>query len=156
MWLQKPYRHASKLRHSRARSSRYSVCMSKMCLLPPGLKKTIDPCQCQMHSMDSARLLRIRDKLAKYNFRVSWEPGKTNINTDLLSRAPIFDPEDEEPATSTTIQCLAASMTLDTLLQHKCSKYDLLRANIQNTNKPIKNKHTAPYIKIWDKLCRRQ
>ena len=38
------------------------------------------------------------------------------------------------------------------LILHKCPDYDLLRANIQNTNKPFENRHTAPYLKIWEKL----
>ena len=36
----------------------------------------------QMHSMDNARLLRMREKLVRYNFHVRWTPGKSNIIAD--------------------------------------------------------------------------
>ena len=59
--------------------------------------------------MDNARLLRISEKLAKYNFDAHWAPGKTNIVADALNRAPIFDPKEEKLTTSSTLQCLTAT-----------------------------------------------
>ena len=46
-----------------------------------------------MHSMENSGLLRMREKLSRYNFTIKWSTG----------RAPIFDPEDEELTTSSTI-----------------------------------------------------
>ena len=93
----------------------------------------------QMHNMDNARLLRIRGKLARYTFSMQWTPGKTNIIADAFCRAPIFDPEEEELTTSSTIQCLAASDEFKLLTTHKCEEYKLLWAYVQNSNHPIAN-----------------
>ena len=46
---------------------------------------------------------------------------------------------------STSIQCLAATTMMETLLQHNDPEYEALRAHIQNTNKPTKNGITTPY-----------
>ena len=71
--------------------------------------------------------MREREKLARYNFNIRWTPGKSNIIADALTRAPIFDPEEEE-LTSSTIQCLADSEEMKLLTFHKCEQYNLLRA----------------------------
>ena len=98
--------------------------------------------------MENARLLRMREKLVIYNFAVKWTPGKSNTIADALSRAPIFDPEVEELTTSTTIQCLTNSEEMKLPTTHKCEKYNLLRAYIQNSNQQIENDTTTPYKKI--------
>ena len=72
--------------------------------------------QHQMYSMDNVHLLRMREKLPKYDFDVHWTPGKNNIVADALSRATIFDPEEEELTTSLTLQCLTATWGLEMLL----------------------------------------
>ena len=46
--------------------------------------------------IQNARLLRFREKLASYTFEVIWTPGKTHYIADALSRAPVFDPVEEE------------------------------------------------------------
>ena len=74
----------------------------------------------QMHSMDNAHLLRIREKMARYNFTVRLTPGKTKIIANTLSRAPIFDPEEEELTASSTLQCLAATREPERLTEHNC------------------------------------
>ena len=81
-----------------------------------------------------------------------WTPGKSNIIADALSRAPIFNPEEEELTTSSTIQCLAASEELKMFTSHECEQYKLLRAYVQNSNYPIANDITVPYKKIWKRL----
>ena len=44
----------------------------------------------------NTRLLKIREKLANFSFNVEWEPGKTHLIADALSRAPVFTPSEEQ------------------------------------------------------------
>ena len=44
--------------------------------------------------LPNPRLQRMREKLAAYNFIVTWVPGKTHLIADALSRAPLFTPEE--------------------------------------------------------------
>ena len=61
----------------------------------------------QLHELDNARLMRMREKLTNFSFELKWVKGKTQIITDALSRAPVFQPEeDEDEAIDTAIQCL--------------------------------------------------
>ena len=46
--------------------------------------------------LDNARLMRIREKMIPYNFKVTWIEGKQNAIADALSRAPVFPAEEEE------------------------------------------------------------
>ena len=46
--------------------------------------------------MDNARLMRMREKLVMYNFKVIWVPGHSHEVADALSRSPVFDQKDEE------------------------------------------------------------
>ena len=46
--------------------------------------------------MDNARLMRMREKLVMYNFKVIWVPGHSHEIADALSRSPVFDQKDEE------------------------------------------------------------
>ena len=63
----------------------------------------------QLHKLDNARLLRMREKLTNFSFEVKWVEGKTHMIADALSRAPVFQPEeDEDEALDTAIQCLRA------------------------------------------------
>ena len=61
----------------------------------------------QLHELDNARLMRMREKLTNFSFEVKWVEGKTHMIADALSRAPVFQPEEEEDkAIDTGIQCL--------------------------------------------------
>ena len=51
--------------------------------------------------------MRMREKLTNYSFKVKWVEGKTHMIADALSRAPVFQPEEEEDETTdTAIRCL--------------------------------------------------
>ena len=50
----------------------------------------------QLHELDNARLMRMREKLTNFSFKVKWVEGKTNMIANALSRAPVFQPEEEE------------------------------------------------------------
>lgn len=42
-----------------------------------------------LDKLDNPRLLRLRLKMARYNFTARWVPGNRNIEADALSRSPI-------------------------------------------------------------------
>jgi hypothetical protein len=42
-----------------------------------------------LDKLDNPRLLRLRLKMARYNFTARWVPGNRNIQADALSRSPI-------------------------------------------------------------------
>lgn len=48
--------------------------------------------------LSNARLLRFREKLLDYRFKVIWSPGKTHCIADALSRSPVFQPPELQPA----------------------------------------------------------
>ena len=59
----------------------------------------------RMDETTNTRLLRIREKLSNFWLEVKWEPGKTNLIADALSRAPVFaPPEDEEEDDHTMVR----------------------------------------------------
>ena len=45
-----------------------------------------------LDKLDNPRLLRLRLKMQRYCFIMRWVPGKENLGTDTLSRAPIDQP----------------------------------------------------------------
>ena len=45
--------------------------------------------------MQNARLMRMREKLVAYNFKVLWVEGKNHKIADALSRYPVFDPKED-------------------------------------------------------------
>ena len=54
----------------------------------------------------------MRKKLAAFNFTVTWVPGKTHLIADVLSRAPLFKPEEHpDLEVDTALSCL--TMTKD-------------------------------------------
>ena len=61
----------------------------------------------QLHELDNARLMSMREKLTNFSFEVKWAEEKTHMIADALSRAPAFQrKEDEDEAIDTAIQCL--------------------------------------------------
>jgi hypothetical protein len=46
--------------------------------------------------VENARVLRYREKTTQLSFDVTWSPGKNHEIADALSRAPVFDPQEEE------------------------------------------------------------
>ena len=65
--------------------------------------------QKDLHTVDTPRLLRLREKLIAYSFKVTWVPGKTHLIVDALSRAPVFELEECQDLTiDTAVTCLKA------------------------------------------------
>ena len=86
--------------------------------------------QQKMHEMDNARILRMREKLAEYNFTIEWANGKQNRIAEALCRAPTFQSMEEELTTSAAIHCLAATTTMESLTQNNDEEYGNLKAHI--------------------------
>ena len=42
----------------------------------------------QLHELDNARLMRMREKRTNFSFEVKWVEGKTHMIPDALSGAP--------------------------------------------------------------------
>ena len=62
--------------------------------------------------LPNPRLQRMREKLAAFNFSVTWVPGKTHLIADALSHAPLFKPEEHpDLKVDTALSCL--TMTKD-------------------------------------------
>ena len=105
-----------------------------------------------LHSIENARLLRLREKLSPYNFVVNWAPGKNHLIADTLSRAPIFEAEETELTTDSALQCLASTTTLSQLENHDDKDYKYLATAILNSNAVPKTREAAPYKKEWTRL----
>ena len=60
----------------------------------------------QLNALENSRLMRMREKLTEYSFEVKWVEGKSHYIADALSRAPVFDPHEEELTVDCAINCL--------------------------------------------------
>ena len=49
-----------------------------------------------LDAIDNRRILSLLDKIAGYTFTVQWVPGKNHCIADALSRAPVFQPSEED------------------------------------------------------------
>ena len=73
--------------------------------------------------MNCVSLLRFREKLLDYVFKIRWCPGKDHLVADAMSRAPVFPGSDDpDPACS----LLRASIATDPLFEDflACAKSD--------------------------------
>ena len=66
--------------------------------------------------MQNARLMRMREKLVEYNFKVHWVEGKNHKIADTLSRYPVFAPNEEE--TNTEEEEKKIQKTIDTAIDY--------------------------------------
>jgi hypothetical protein len=61
-----------------------------------------------LHTLENARLMRMREKIQHYCFTVDWVAGETHKIADALSRYPVFTAQEEELPIDTSIKCLQA------------------------------------------------
>ena len=83
----------------------------------------------------SPRLQCLREKVAMYTFRVSWDPGKTHLIADALSRAPLFAPEEHLGLEiDTAISCLTQTShpTMDLIFKSIDDDYRLLLSDVKH------------------------
>ena len=65
--------------------------------------------------------MQMREKLSGYRFDVKWVPGKNHQIADALSRAPLFEPEQEPDNminTALTCLCITNDPAYSVLLNH--------------------------------------
>ena len=100
--------------------------------------------QRKMHEVDNTRILRMREKLAEYNFTIEWANGKQNRIAQTLCRAPKFQAIEEELTTSIAIHCFAAATTMESLTQNNDEKYAIMKAHIGTKHKqPTQKQHNS-------------
>ena len=46
-------------------------------------------------ALENARLMRMREKIIPYTFKITWVAGKTHYIADALSRYPVFGPAED-------------------------------------------------------------
>ena len=49
-----------------------------------------------LDKLDNPRILRLRLKMQRFDFKATWVPGKSNTDADALSRAPFEQPKPED------------------------------------------------------------
>ena len=49
----------------------------------------------ELHRLENPRLMRMREKIAHFNFELKWVTGKNHYIADALSRAPVFGPKEQ-------------------------------------------------------------
>ena len=57
-------------------------------------------------ALENARLMRMREKIIPYTFKITWVAGKTYYIADTLSRHPVFGPAEDNFNVTTAIKCL--------------------------------------------------
>ena len=112
--------------------------------------------------ISNARLQRFCEKLLQYTFTISWVPGKVHLIADALSRAPVFDPPENEEVTANLV--LSRTISKDPALQelYDCIAEDDSYSKVKQaflSGKDVKNfpiDHPARrYKQIWDDLSLR-
>ena len=56
----------------------------------------VDNFRKQLHKLENARLMRMRENFTNFSFDVKWVEGKMHMIADALSHTPVFQPEEEE------------------------------------------------------------
>ena len=57
-------------------------------------------------ALENARLMRMREKIIRYTFKITWVAGKTHFMADALSRYPVFGPAEDNFNVATAIKRL--------------------------------------------------
>ena len=81
-----------------------------------------------LNMLENPRLRRMREKVIEYCFEVKWVEGKSHYIADALSRAPVFQAQEEELTADCAISCLQAKHTeiIDSLNRLRGREYNEL------------------------------
>ena len=60
----------------------------------------------ELHKLEKPLLMRMREKIAHFNFELKWVAGKTHYIADALSRVPVFRPKEQLKETEEEAICL--------------------------------------------------
>ena len=109
----------------------------------------------------NTRLIRMRERVTAFSFRVVWKEGKNNLIADALSRAPVFSPDEEDRDNEDCIKINLVHKASDPQLQslfdaaHVDGEYQDIKAAILagSTMKSLPPTHAArPYVAVWDRI----
>ena len=111
----------------------------------------------QLNLLDNARLMRMREKLTGFNFEVKWVAGKSHSIADALSRAPIFQPQEEEFTVDCSVSCLRITneQMMSWLHEGKGEEYEALLKAIEegkDISKLPTNNPARKYKDIRDRI----
>ena len=121
-------------------------------------KPLVGTFQKSLGDIENARLLRLREKLAHFSFYVTHVAGKNHLIADGLSRAPVFDPPEEEIVNNHIfIGKVAADPSLQSLYDHALrdkSYKSVVKAILEGTDvNNLPPGHGALSLRsIWDDL----
>jgi hypothetical protein len=111
-----------------------------------------------LYEISNTRIESYRVKLVDYNFRIDWCPGKDHLVADALSRAPVFQEDDQATITEEENVALCFKVAEDPALQ---SLYDdaeeddtytrIIEAWKKNEN-PKTNQVLIPYAGVWEQI----
>ena len=113
-----------------------------------------------LSDIENARLLRYREKLAQFSFTVKFIEGKYHLIADAMSRAPVFDPPEEEDdiwVNSILADHIAADPALQSIYDIAAADDDyqsIVHALISDIDlKNLPPNHPARVFRsIWDDL----
>jgi hypothetical protein len=115
-----------------------------------------------LDAFDNSRLQRIIQKTSGYTFDIVWIAGKDHVIADALSRAPIFQPEEEEDVNKVcliSIKSLTSSFDLALEKLSEKAKCDvnycaIIQTLLQGKNpRDLDASHPSrPFIKVWQDL----
>ena len=66
----------------------------------------MDRSQTTSRHLENTRLMRMREKIIPYTFKITWVTGKTHYIADALSRYPVFGPAEDNLNVDTAIKSL--------------------------------------------------
>ena len=112
-----------------------------------------------LSDIENARLLRFREKLAHFSFRLTYVPGKLHLIADALSRAPVFEPAEDVDIVAN--QVIINRVASDPLLQdiYNCAEKDevyksivkMIQNDVSLTSLPP-NHPARLYKNVWHDL----
>ncbi len=114
-----------------------------------------------MDDLTNPRIVRLREKLARYNFRVTWVEGKKNVVADALSRAPVWngDSHSDNNGNEDTCAAIIAPQPTDRNLQkiidaaNTDDEYKTVRETIGKKLKNLHPDHPAKqYGGVWETI----
>ena len=111
-----------------------------------------------LSDIENARLLRFREKLAHFSFVVEYVAGKFHLIADALSRAPVFDPPEQEVVVNMLlVNAIATDPSLQTLYDfaEKDKTYkqikDAILSNVDVNNLPP-NHPGRSFSSVWNDI----
>ena len=110
-------------------------------------------------ALENARLMRMREKIIPYTFKITWVAGKTDYIADALSRYPVFGSAEDNFNVDTAIKCLrsltAEPDSLKSIYNKQNEAYKLVMTELRNNAdfSKLPNDHPArAYKNIQNRL----